>query len=280
MIDRRRFLALAGSVAAPSLPLRANPFPGPIRLGVKYQMIQPPSLSVGEKFALLDALGFSGTEVRTDEPLDLDEVRRSIEDTGVVVHGIVNAGNPEIRPALERAGELGASSVLVFAQEDRELGWRENFRTWRGRVEKALPLAEQLEIPICVENVRATFLKTAEGMVEFIDSFDSPLVRSYFDLGNTITWTEQPAEHWAEVLGKRVEKLDIKDRGHPEFGDAKLAREGAEGTNGGEVHWARVRKILAANGFSGWASAEVAGGGRDRLAGIHGWMRDVLALDD
>ena len=143
----------------------------------------------------------------------------------------------------------------------------------------AIPLAEKEGVRLCVENVRATFLKTAEGMSKFIDSFGSPMVHSYFDLGNTITWTEQLAEHWAEVLGKRVYKLDIKDRGHPEFGDAKLKRAGIEGgTNGGEVNWAAVRKILAANDFSGWATAEVAGGDRKRLAGIAGWMRDVLDL--
>jgi hexulose-6-phosphate isomerase len=116
-------------------------------------------------------------------------------------------------------------------------------------------------------------------MVSFVDFFESPVVRSYFDLGNTITWTEQPAEHWAEVLGKRVYKLDIKDRGHAEFGEAKLKREGAVGTNGGEVHWERVRNILDQNDFSGWATAEVTGGDRKRLKRMAGWMRDVLELD-
>ena len=115
-------------------------------------------------------------------------------------------------------------------------------------------------------------------MSRFIDSFDSELVHSYFDLGNTITWTEQPAQHWAKVLGNRIYKLDIKDRGHPEFGEPERKKPGAIGTNGGEVHWSDVRTELEKIGFSGWATAEVPGGDRNRMAGIARWMRDVLDL--
>ncbi|MBL6911072.1 MAG: TIM barrel protein [Pirellulales bacterium] len=144
---------------------------------------------------------------------------------------------------------------------------------------KAIPIAEKWGVSLCIENVRATFLKTGEEMARFIDSFDSPFVRSYFDIGNSITWTEQSAGHWAQVLGRRIYKLDIKDRGHPEFGDAKLKRAGiTTGTDGGEVNWVEVREELNRVSFSGWATAEVTGGDRKRLAGIAGWMRDVLDL--
>ncbi len=131
---------------------------------------------------------------------------------------------------------------------------------------------------MCLENVRATFLKTAEEMARSIDSFGSPAVRSYFDTGNAITWTEQSAGHWARVPGKRSYKVDVKDRGHEEFGDASLRRQGVEGTNGGEVDWGGVRRQLHLVSFSGWATAEVTGGDRERLAGIAGWMREVLDL--
>lgn len=280
--SRRRFLAAAPALAAlPGLSRgaeRAGPLAGKIRLAVKYHMIREPALAVREKFAMLQELGFDGTELKTDEKVDPAEIEKAIESTGLPLHGIVNAGSEEILPALELARRFGCESVLSFAREFPELDYRRNFERWQANVRRALPFAEQHGIFLCIENVRATFLKTAEDMAEYIDSFDSEMVRSYFDLGNTITWTEQPAEHWAEVLGKRIHKLDIKDRGHPEFGEPKLARDGASGTDGGEVNWKRVREILVANDFSGWATAEVAGGDRERLAGIAGWMRDVLDL--
>ena len=280
-VQRRKFITTVSTAAAagfPGLAFPKGPLAGKIRIAVKYQMINEPDLSVFEKFQLLKKLGFDGTELKTNEKVDHDEVATAIEKSGLPVHGIINASDPNITAGVSLAAKLGADSVLVLAAQQKDLSFQENFGHWQNLVRKALPLAEENEITLCIENVRATFLKEAEQMVAFIDSFQSKWVRSYFDLGNTITWTEQSAQHWAEVLGKRVYKLDIKDRGHPEFGEAKLKREGAIGTNGGEVHWEKVRKILRENQFAGWATAEVRGGNRNRLSGIAKWMRDVLDI--
>jgi len=252
---------------------------GRVKIAVKYQMINEPTLSVLEKFQLLQEIGIDGTELKSNEKVDTDEILAAIDATGLPVHGIINSSDPDIISAVELAVRCKGDSVLVLAAEQKGMSYDENFTHWQKLIRPAIPVAEKAGVKLCVENVRATFLKTAESMVDFLDSFESPVMRSYFDLGNTITWTEQTGEHWAEVLGKRPYKLDIKDRGHPEFGDARLKRADAVGgTNGGEVNWAEVRRILAANGFSGWATAEVAGGDRKRLAGIAAWMRDVLDL--
>ncbi len=283
--NRRQFLKSSVGLAAigsvPFLPLVANPGPlsGRIKIAVKYHMIAERNLSVVEKFRLLKDTGFDGVEVKTDHAADASQFVKAIEATGLPVHGVIHSSKPNIASAVRFAKQLGGDSVLVLAGEDPKISYDKNFLQWQGRVREAIPMAEESGISLCIENVRATFLKTGEEMARFIDSFDSPFVRSYFDLGNTITWTEQSAEHWARVLGKRIYKLDIKDRGHPEFGDAKLKREGiTTGTDGGEVNWASVREELHRVSFSGWATAEVAGGDRTRLAGIAGWMRDVLDL--
>lgn len=245
---------------------------------MKFHMIDEPALSVTEKFELLREVGLDGVEFKFDEKVSLPEIEEAREKTGLPVHGIVNAARTEILPAIDMAHRLGGNSVLVLAGENSDLSFSENAKVWKEHIRRALPEAEKRGIRLCIENVRATFLKTAEAMVEFVDSFGSPNVRSYFDLGNTITWTEQSAEYWAEVLGDRIYKLDIKDRGHPEFGDERLKRAGTQGTNGGEVHWEKVRSNLREIDFSGWATAEVRGGNRERLAGIANWMRDVLEL--
>jgi len=279
-ISRRRFLwSTAALAATPAKGVNAGPLAGRIRIAVKYQMIQETDLSVKQKLEMLRKIGFDGVELKVDDEVDQDEMVAATKETGFPVHGIINAAHEDIRPSVELAHRLGCDSVLVLAREFPEVSYEDNFARWQKNVRAVMPLAEQHGIKLCIENVRATFLKTAEKMVSFIDSFESPVVRSYFDLGNAITWTEQPAEHWAEVLGKQVYKLDIKDRGHAEFGEANLKREGAVGTNGGEVHWERVRKILDRNGFSGWSTAEVRGGDRERLKRMAGWMRDVLDLD-
>ena len=283
--NRRQFLRSSAGLAAlgslPFLRLAAKPGPlaGKIRIAVKYHMIDEPSLNIVEKFRLLKEIGFDGVEVKTDHAADTSEFVTAIGETGLPVHGVIHSSKPNIAGAVNFANQLGGDSVLVLASEDPKISYDENFRLWQGRVHEAVAIAEKSGIHLCIENVRATFLKTGEEMARFIDSLDSPFVRSYFDLGNTITWTEQSAEHWAKALGSRIYKLDIKDRGHREFGDAKLKREGiTTGTYGGEVNWANVREELDRVSFSGWATAEVAGGDRKRLAGIAGWMRDVLDL--
>lgn len=283
--NRRQFLKSSAGLAAlssvPFLPLDAKPGPlaGKIKIAVKYHMIAARDLSVVEKFQLLKDIGFDGVEVKTDHAADASEFLTALEATGLPVHGVIHSSKPDIASAVGFAKQLGGDSVLVLAGEDPKISYDENFRHWQGRVREAIPIAEESGIYLCIENVRATFLKTGEEMARFIDLLDSPFVRSYFDLGNTITWTEQSAEHWAKTLGSRIYKLDIKDRGHPEFGDAKLKRKGiTTGTDGGEVNWASVREELNRVSFSGWATAEVAGGDRKRLAGIAGWMRDVLDL--
>ncbi|MDF1754498.1 MAG: sugar phosphate isomerase/epimerase [Verrucomicrobiales bacterium] len=276
--DRRQFLGTCFAGGFGGLALGKGPLSGRIKIAVKYHMITDPTLSVIQKFELLREIGFDGVELKTNEKVDIAEVEKAIDKTGIAVHGIVNAGSPEIAPALELAHRLGSESVLVFAGEKKELSYDDNFAFWQDTIRAVLPLAEKHNLTICIENVRATFLKEAEEMARFIDSFESPTVKSYFDLGNTITWTEQSAQHWAQVLGKRIHKLDIKDRGHAVFGESSRRREGAIGTNGGEVHWEKVRELLVANDFSGWATAEVAGGDRAHLVAMAAWMRDVLDL--
>jgi hexulose-6-phosphate isomerase len=281
--SRRKFLSnaglLCGALAFPRSSARCGPLSGRVRLAVKYHMIQEPDLTVEEKLIMLRGVGFDGVELKVDEKVDPSELESAVKNTGFPVHGIVNASYEDILPAVRLAKRLGCDSVLVLARHFPDQSYGENVARWQGNVKAALPLAEEYGIKLCIENVKATFLKTAEQMASFIDSFETPVVRSYFDLGNTISWTEQPAEHWAEVLGERVYKLDIKDRGHAEFGEPKLKREEVAGTNGGEVHWERVRKILDQNRFSGWATAEVPGGDRERLRRMALWMRDVLDLD-
>lgn len=273
-MNRRQFIA-ATSLAACGSTIAA-PKPGRrIRIAVKYTMIQE-DLSVTDKFKLLRDLGFDGVEVYTRHREDTAKYLKATQQSGLPIHGVVNASDPDISDAVEMAAELGGTSVLVLARHDTKQPYAANFKHWQKLVHQAIPTAERCGVAILIENVRATFLKTAEGMVKFIDSFETPAVGAYFDTGNTISWTDQSAEHWARVLGRRIGKIDVKDRGHAEFGDKKLASKTALGTDGGEVHWVNVRRELRTIGYDGWGTAEVAGGDRKRLARMVRWMDGVL----
>jgi L-ribulose-5-phosphate 3-epimerase len=246
-----------------------------IRIAVKYNMIQE-SLDVDDKFKLLRDLGFDGVEVYARDRKQQESFLKAREISGLPVHGVINATSPDITNGIEMAAALGGDSLLVLAKEDAEVSHEANSDRWRKLITPVVPLAEKHRVKILIENVRATHLKTAEGMNRFIDSFASPFVGAYYDTGNTITWTKQPAEHWAKVLGRRIGKIDVKDRGHHEFGDAKLKSKTAVGTDGGEVNWVEVRRQLRAIEYRGWATAEVKGGDRKRLARMARWMDQVL----
>ena len=202
---------------------RAGVLAGRIKIGVKYAMVLEGETAL-EKFEALKQAGMEGTEVMTRAKVDHDAILAASKETGIPVHGVVNSTDPDIRGAIDLAEFYGADSVLALTGDEKGVAYAKQFAAAQKRIGEVVGYAEKNQIRICIENVRATFLKEAEEMVRFLDSFESDFVKSHYDTGNTITWTAQPAEHWAKVRGKRGYKIDVKDRGHAEFGDAKQAR--------------------------------------------------------
>ncbi|TWU60324.1 Xylose isomerase-like TIM barrel [Rubripirellula tenax] len=279
-MNRRKFLECGiaiGAVGVCASPALGGQLTGRIRKSLKYSMIDE-RLPLVQQFQLLKRAQFDGVEISLRNGLSPKEVRAAIDATEIEVHGVIHGADDEYSASIDLCEQVGGNTILVIAQEFEELSYAENFARSLDIVRRAIPRAEKQNVRLLIENVRASFLKTAEEMARFIDELESPAVGAYFDTGNTITWTRQTAQHWANVLGHRIVKVDIKDRGHTKFGDPKLKSQAAIGTNGGEVHWANVRKELADVSFSGWASAEVKGGDAERLTGISKWMDQVLDL--
>lgn len=276
-LSRRDFAAsLAAGALFTSLPTaRAGEFTGRIRKAVKYHMVME-DLTVLDKFKLLKDLGFDGTEIRTRDKADRKEVAKAIEKTGLPVHGVVNSDNPDITSAIELAKYYGGDSVLVVARYDKKQPLMESWKSTQATIRKALPAAERHGVRVLVENVWAGFLISALDAERYIDEIDNPWFGSYFDVGNNVRWGVP--QHWIEVLGRRIHKLDIKewdDRRHQQEGlRAGFGSELGEGT----IDWGGVRAELKKLGYRGWATAEVKGGDRARLADIAARMDRVLDL--
>ncbi len=283
--SRRRFIrtmtatATTSLVACPSFRSRASePKDLPrIKKAVKFHMIDD-RLSVLDKFKLLADLGFDGTEIHVTTQVDRNEVRQAIDATGVLVHGFLNSSKPDLKHAIDSAKFYGGSSVLVVAGKvDQDHPYDKVYREQQARLKTALPYAEEQGIKLLIENVWNNFLLSPLEMVRFIDELDSPAVGAYFDVGNVVRfgWPE----HWIRILGKRIGKLDIK-----EYSRKKQRSEGLrKGFNveigEGDCNWPAVRNALAEVGYtSGWATAEVPGGDRHRLADIAERMNKVLEL--
>ena len=113
-------------------------------------------------------------------------------------------------------------------------------------------------------------------MARFIDEIDCPAVGSYFDVGNVVRFGYP--DQWIRILGSRIGKLDIKEYSRDLQRNEGLWKGFNVEIGDGDVDYPAVREALAEIGYEGWATAEVGGGGRERLAEIARRMNDALSL--
>lgn len=295
---RRHFLGASAGVLATttlgwnSTPLQAAPQQesspanrGRIFKSVKWGMIGEGS-SVLDKFQLCKELGFDGMELEAPARHELTEVLEASEATGMPVHGTVGQKHWQVRlsspdakvrdearqdllTGLADTHAYGGDSILLVPGAVR--GEDENHdHVWGRSIEhiwQVLPTASKLGVRVLIENVWNGFCETPEQLRDYIDEIDSPWVGVYFDIGNVRKFG--PSEDWIRTLGSRVVKLDVKDWG----------QSGGFGKIGdGDVDWSAVRTALDEIGFTGWCTAEVAGGDKARLRDIAERMNRVLAL--
>lgn len=295
MIRRRTFLKSASTtaLAAASQPLLASPADDElgkhIYKSLKWGMVRIEG-SVLDKFQLVKELGYDGIELNSPDDLDMAEALRASKKVGLPIEGIVNATHWQVRhsdpdPAVRaqasknmqiamlEAKQVGADSVLLVPgkvtdpeNENHDQVWERSIK----EIRKLIPLAEELEVRILIENVGNGFCVDPKQFAQYIDEINDSWVGIHFDIGNHVRYS-QPAE-WIRILGTRIRKLDVKDR---VVGSREMAPIGD-----GAVDWQAVRDALAEVGYRGWAAAEVRGGDRERLSDIINRMNNVLGKSD
>lgn len=294
-LDRRDFLALAGAAAvasnAPAMAWSQDSKRRPLKKAVMLGMVEIDG-SLETKFALLKELGFDGVELDSPSDLNTAEVLAAKKATGLDVEGTVDSkhwavtlsdpdagvrakGKAALEQALRDCKAWGGTSVLlvpavVNANVAYDQAWERSSVEIRG----VLPLAKELGVKIAVENVWNQFLLSPLEAARYVDQFDSPWIGWHFDVGNVINygWPEQ----WIRILGKRILKLHIKEYSRKKR-DAEGLWKGFDAELGeGDNRWPEVMAALDSIGYTGWACAEVAGGGRERLKQVREQMDRVL----
>lgn len=296
-MKRRTFLTTSlGASAAVALGPAAH-FPmakPPIhKKSLKFGMIKE-DISVLEKFKLVQSLGFDGVELDSPNDLKEKEILKARDKTGLAIPGVVNSvhwkkpmshPDPKVRAActesmihaLNKCKLYGGTTVLLVpATVSQEVRYDEAWERSTEEIKKILPEAEKTGIKIAIENVWNNFLLSPMEAARYIDQFDSDMIGWYFDVGNIIRygWADQ----WIRILGKRIIKVDVK-----EYSRKKQREEGIwEGfkvkLGDGDSDWANVNKALKEVGYSGWGSAEVPGGDRERLKEISERMDKIFVL--
>jgi hexulose-6-phosphate isomerase len=230
--------------------------------------------SLGEKMKAIKEAGFEGVEMMSH--MDVAEVKKARDESGLVIPSVcgthhwqktLSDPDPSVRAeALENlkqtlrdAKEYGASSVLlVCAVVNAQVSYADAYKRAQEQIHKAIPLAEQLEVKIACENVWNQFLLSPLEAARFVDEFKSPSVGWHFDVGNVITygWPEQ----WVRILGKRIQKLHIKEYSRKKR-DAEGLWKGFEvDFLQGDNNWPAVMTALDEIPYNGWGIAEQGGG--------------------
>ena len=266
----------------------------PLRKSCKIGMVSDgPTLS--EKFKLLKEVGFDGVEMDGPSAYGWREVLDAKLESGLEIPGVVCSthwGKPLSDPSAEVRAEgvagletalrdariYGASTVLLVPGICRgEVNYKDAWERSSHELAAVLPLARELGVKIALENVWNDFITDAKEAARYVDQFDDDHLGWYFDVGNIVRY-DDPV-NWVKILGRRIMKLDIKD-----YSRAKMESEGVWkgfdckiGAEDSSCGWAAVMAALKELGYEGWASAEVTGGGRERLAEISQNMDDVFS---
>jgi len=284
-ISRRSFLATSAAAGAavallPGSSASAGQFTGRIKKAVKYHMITGDASPL-DKLKMVKDLGFEGVEPRCSasgkSQFDPKELARASEKVGMPVHGIVNSSSTKLREAIDEAKMYGANSVLTtIPGMPRSGSYMENYHSTQQLLKEASEYAEKRQVYILIENVWASFLIEPIIMARYLDEIDSPFVKSYFDVGNVVRWGWP--QNWIQVLGKRIVKLDIKG-----FDLDVAMNQGMRAAfdvpiDECSIEWDKVRAELAKLDYESWATAEVSGGGSERLADVAAQMNRALDL--
>ena len=297
-MDRRKFVTLTamGFLGgwAPRLP-RLETEKGPaIKKCLKIGMVNVEG-TLEERFRLLKELGFDGVEMDSPAGGDWQQVRQISQDTGLEIPGVVcsthwgkplSAADPQVRQegligaetALRDCQTVGGSTVLLVPGVcNKDVSYEQAWSRSTEAIRELIPLAQELGIQIAFENVWNNFITSADEAVRYVDQFESSAVGWYFDTGNIVRY-EDPVD-WVRKLDHRILKLDIKD-----YSRRLMESEGVWagfrckiGDPDSSVGWASVMSELRRIGYRGWGSAEVSGGGKERLLEISQRMDDVLS---
>jgi len=236
--------------------------------------------TVLEKMQAIKAAGFEGVEMMSH--MNQEEVLRARDESGLVIPSVCASShwakplsdpNPKVREEglealkqyLHDAKRYGASSVLfVPAVVNQQVSYDDAYTRSQAEIRKAVPLAEELGVKIAIENVWNQFLLSPLEAARYVDEFNSPAVGWHFDIGNVITygWPEQ----WIHILGKRIQKLHIKEYSRKKRDSQGLWKGFDVPFLEGDNNWPAVMKALDDISYHGWGIAEQPGG--DSLEGL------------
>jgi len=283
---------LVSALAAAPFAAAAAPARLPIRKAVEFSML-PSSLAIPERFQLARDCGFEEIECpTTPEQAKAEEMLAASKKAGLHIHSVMNqehwrsplsSADPAVveksmdgmRTSLRNAKLWGADTVLLVpAVVNPETGYAQAWERSQRQIRKLIPLAEELKVVIGIEEVWNKFLLSPLEFARYVDDFQSPWIRAYFDIGN-VAISGYPQD-WIRVLGKRIVKLHVKDFSFKN--DPAIRKRVPDFTAllDGEIDWRAVHDALAEIGYQGVATVELPGGDAEYLKEVNRRFERIL----
>jgi len=307
-LDRRSFLGLgaatvaAGAGAVQGAQTNAGKIVSPpagkrillaCKLGMIAKEVEGKKLTIAERLRMAGDAGFDGVDFDEAGSFTPEQARDAVRESGVFVHNAINhahwsqrltspkegernQGRANIEHCLRVSHAAGGSGVLIVIGQGGDGPADEIEERASQEIKKMLPLAASLGQMILFENVWNKMMyehdappeQTPERFIRFVDSFSSPWVGMYYDVGNH--WKYGQPGDWIRAFGRRCVKMDAK-------GFSRANNKWAEITGeGDDLPWADVRAALQEVDFSGWATAEVGGGDVKRLTTVREQMQKAF----
>ena len=226
--------------------------------------------SVVEKCRAIKAAGFDGIEPNSH--MDRNEVIDAMAATGLRASSVCNSrhweslmshaearvrrqGIEHMIVAMEDARAYGTDAVLLVpGRVDENTSYEDCWKRSTECIRELTPIAEEMKVKICIENVWNNFLLSPLEMRRYIRQFDSRCVAAYFDCGNILVYGWP--EHWIAALGNLVGRIHIK-----EFSRQIADKQGrwagfSVKLTEGDVRWKEVMAEVKHRYNGGWLTTE------------------------
>ncbi|HEX7862347.1 MAG TPA: sugar phosphate isomerase/epimerase family protein [Verrucomicrobiae bacterium] len=263
------------------------------KLGMIAKEAEGKKLSLVERLNMAKDAGFDGVDFDEAGNFTAEQARAAVQESGVFVHNAINhahwnqrltsakeedrkRGSENLAHCLRVSHAAGGSGVLLVVGKAEDGAEAEDRA--REEIKKLLPLAASLGQMILIENVWNQMMydhdkgpeQSADRFIKFIDSFRSPWVAMYYDIGNH--WKYGQPGDWIRAFAHRCVKLDVKgfSRAKSKFVDITSEDD--------DLPWGEVQKALKDIGFTGWSTAEVGGGDVKRLTTVRKQMEKAFGL--
>ena len=249
-----------------------------IKKGVWFGML-PANLSYADRYKMARDVGFEVVQAPTEpDERKAEEVKKAADAVNMRIDSVMNmdhwkyplsSSDPAVvekslagmRASLRNAKVWGSDVVLLVpAVVNAETSYHDAWTRSQKQIRTLIPLAEELKVVIAIEEVWNKFLLSPLEMAKYIEEFQSPWIKAWFDVGNVLLYGYP--QDWIHTLGKSIVKVHVKDFKRKEDGYAWV------NLGDGDVDWPAVRQAFADVGYAGSATTELE-------RGDEAYLRDV-----